>query len=129
MIPSMLLCTVGTSLFYPNLEGLKTALSTGKIRLEHRALAEAYTQQDWTGVAQQLTGIDPEERLCGAEINSIAKSGHERFVHSRGDLGLFLGGYALDRRCDLRCIIELGAFVLPWSICLHVPLDVLHQIA
>ena len=72
MIPSMLLCTLGTSLFYPNLEGLKTALSTGKIRLEHRALAEAYTQQDWTGVAQQLTGIDPEERLCGAEINSIA---------------------------------------------------------
>jgi len=62
-------------------------------------------------------------------VTQYPKSGHERFVHSRGDLGLFLGGYALDRRCDLRCIIELGAFVLPWSICLHVPLDVLHQIA
>jgi hypothetical protein len=51
-----------------------------------------------------------------------------RFVHSRCKLGLFLGGYALDSRCDLRCIIEPGEFVLLWSIFLHVLLDVLHQI-
>ena len=51
-----------------------------------------------------------------------------RFVHSRGDLGLFLGGYALDRRCDLRFIVELGEFVLPWPIGLYVLLYVLHQV-
>ena len=87
MIPSMLLCTVGTSLFYPNLEGLKTALSTGKIRPEHRALAEAYTQQDWMAVAQQLTGIKAEERLCGAEINSIASLLRHDYIAQ--DCGLF----------------------------------------
>jgi len=29
------------------------------------------------------------------------KSAHMRFVLSRCNLGLFLGGYVLDRRCDL----------------------------
>ena len=51
------------------------------------------------------------------------------FVHSCGNLGLFLGSYVLDRRCDLRGIIELGEPVLPWSILFHVPLDILHHIA
>jgi hypothetical protein len=62
-------------------------------------------------------------------IPFAAKSGHMRFVHSRCQLGLCHGGYALDSRCDFRGIIELGEFVLPWAICLHVLLDVLHQIA
>jgi hypothetical protein len=52
-----------------------------------------------------------------------------RFVHSRCKLGLFLGGYALDSRRDPRGIIELGEFVPPGTICLHVLLDVLYQIA
>jgi hypothetical protein len=52
-----------------------------------------------------------------------------RFVHSRCNLRVFLGGYVLDCRCDLRCLIELREFVLPWSILLHVLLDVLYQIA
>ena len=51
-----------------------------------------------------------------------------RFVHSRCKLGLFLCGYALDSRCDLRGILELGAFVLPWSIFVHVLLNILHQV-
>src|ERR1044071_4165808 len=51
-----------------------------------------------------------------------------RFVHSCCGFELLLGGYALDRHCDLRCIIESGKFVLPWAILLHMPLDVLHQI-
>ena len=50
-----------------------------------------------------------------------SKSGHTRFVHSRGNLGMFLGCYSLDGFRDLRCIIELGEFVLPWAIFLHVP--------
>ena len=52
-----------------------------------------------------------------------------RFVHSRRKFGVLLRGYTLDSRCDFRCIIEPGKFVLPWSIGLHVLLDVLHQIA
>jgi hypothetical protein len=50
------------------------------------------------------------------------------FIHSCGNLGLFLGGYVLDRRCDLQCIREVGESVLPGAMLFHVPLDILHQI-
>jgi hypothetical protein len=42
---------------------------------------------------------------------------------------LLLGGSVLDRCCDFRGIVEMEKFVLPWSIRLHVPLDILYQIA
>jgi hypothetical protein len=42
---------------------------------------------------------------------------------------LFLCGYTLDSRGDLRSIIELGELVLPWPVLLHMPLDILYQIA
>ena len=58
----------------------------------------------------------------------VTKSGHMRFVHSRCYPGFFLGGYVLDRCRDLRGIIEMGELIRPWSIFLHVPLDVLYQI-
>jgi putative CRISPR-associated protein (TIGR02619 family) len=78
---------VGTSLFRPNLEGLKNALTAGTITPERRGLAEAYAQQDWTAVAQQLTGMEAEERLCGAEINSIASLLRHDYIAQ--DCGLF----------------------------------------
>jgi hypothetical protein len=40
-----------------------------------------------------------------------------------------LSGYVLDRRCDLRGIIETGEPVLPWAIRFHMPLDILDQVA
>jgi hypothetical protein len=52
-----------------------------------------------------------------------------RFIHSRSNFESCLGGYTLDSRGDARGIIEPGKFVLPWSIGLHVLLDVLHHIA
>src|SRR5438132_3028340 len=52
-----------------------------------------------------------------------------RFVHARGDLGLLLGGSVLDRCRDLRCIIHMGEFVLPWAMRVPGSLSVLHQIA
>lgn len=68
-IPHTLLCTVGTSLFYPNL----TRLTQEKqIDPTHVALATAYSEQNWSEVATQLRKIPPTERLCGAEINSVA---------------------------------------------------------
>ena len=50
------------------------------------------------------------------------------FVHSCGDLGLFLNGYALDRLRDFWGLIERGEIVPPGAISVHVPLDILHQI-
>ena len=67
--PHTLLCTVGTSLFYPNLSALKRASQTDPTRA---ALAQAYAEQDWPGVAAQLRHLPPAARLCGAEINSVA---------------------------------------------------------
>lgn len=55
----------------------------------------------------------------------FSKSVHTTFVHLSGNLCLLLSGYALDCRCDLRCIIELGEPVLPWAILFHMLLDVL----
>ena len=46
----------------------------------------------------------------------MSKSAHMRFVYSRCHLELFFGGYALDRRCDFRSLIELGECGLPWTI-------------
>ncbi len=65
--PSTLLCTVGTSLLYPNLSSLKQS-DPDPIRA---ALAQAYAKENWEKVAIQLHKIEPTERLCGAEINSV----------------------------------------------------------
>ena len=51
------------------------------------------------------------------------------FVHSCGNLGLLLSGDVLDRRGNLRSLIEMGEPVLPWAIVLHMPLDILYQSA
>lgn len=66
--PHTLLCTVGTSLLYPNLSRLVEEPQPDPI---HAGLAQAYDQQNWEEVAIQLHEIAPTERLCGAEINSV----------------------------------------------------------
>jgi putative CRISPR-associated protein (TIGR02619 family) len=83
MARKIVLCTVGTSLFYPNLSGLRKTLQgesgseneKSAMPAERRAileaLATAYEQKDWQGVATQLVRLPPQERLCGAEINSM----------------------------------------------------------
>lgn len=84
--PSILICTVGTSLFRPNLEGLNRALTDGKIRDDLRPLAQAYQQRDWSAVAYELAQLSPSERTCGAEINSIASMIEKEYVPA--DCGL-----------------------------------------
>jgi hypothetical protein len=68
----MLLCTLGTSLFRPNLERLKREAQEGMLREDWLPLSEAYTRGDWSAVALALTRIPASERVCGAEINSVA---------------------------------------------------------
>jgi putative CRISPR-associated protein (TIGR02619 family) len=85
--PSILICTVGTSLFRPNLEGLKKDLTDGTIRDDLKPLAQAYQQRDWPAVARELARLSPSERLCGAEINSIASMIEKQ--HVPADCGLF----------------------------------------
>jgi putative CRISPR-associated protein (TIGR02619 family) len=85
--PSILICTVGTSLFRPNLEGLKKDLTDGKIRDDLKPLAQAYQRRDWPAVAHELAELSPSERTCGAEINSIASMIDKEYVPA--DCGLF----------------------------------------
>ena len=66
--PHTLLCTVGTSLLYPNLSRLVEEPQSDPIRA---GLAQAYADENWEEVAIQLHKIAPAERLCGAEINSV----------------------------------------------------------
>lgn len=68
----ILICTLGTSLFRPNLEGLRQLLSDPGLDERSRRLAEAYAQQNWAAVAKALEAFKPDEHICGAEINSIA---------------------------------------------------------
>lgn len=67
---SILICTVGTSLFRPNLENLRTRLQDLSLDEKLRRLGEAYVRQNWQEVAQALAKISPDDRICGAEINS-----------------------------------------------------------
>ena len=90
--PHTLLCTVGTSLLYPNLSGLVQAPQSNPI---HAALADAFSKKNWSEVAIQLQKLAPTERLCGTEINSVTdllKQGfieqvHLHLLHSDTDGG------------------------------------------
>lgn len=84
-MPHTLLCTIGTSLLYPNLSNLVKETQSDTVRA---ALAQAYSDKDWSKVATQLRKIDPTERLCGAEINSVTDLLTQQFVE-KGFLHLF----------------------------------------
>jgi putative CRISPR-associated protein (TIGR02619 family) len=99
--PSILICTIGTSLFKPNLEGLPTpdgytawaerARKQGEPEppsLEAvNALREAYAKKDHRLIADVLRRLSPASRTCGAEINSIASMIDKEYVPT--DCGLF----------------------------------------
>lgn len=97
-LPATILCTVGTSLFFPNLSRLnpeiqyqdepkdsdpigkaeKRALERYDLwiernRLKHIlcCLKQFYEEKSWIQLAENLVLLPPELRLCGAEINSI----------------------------------------------------------
>jgi putative CRISPR-associated protein (TIGR02619 family) len=81
----ILLCTVGTSLIYPNLKGLAAGAAVPDAL---RPLANAYRARDWDAVALALADLPPTERVCGAEINSVASMIARG--HVRPDCGVFL---------------------------------------
>lgn len=57
-----IISTVGTSLF-----GNLTKLE------ENHSLRQHFEAKNWTLLAKELAKLDPEERNCGAEINSLAQ--------------------------------------------------------
>ncbi len=85
--PSILICTVGTSLFRPNLEGLTKAAAGTGLAEDLLRLARGYQQRDWPAVAGELARLPASDRTCGAEINSIASMIAKGYIP--GDCGLF----------------------------------------
>src|SRR5262249_28350773 len=100
----LLLATVGTSLFRPNLEGLRTRLTAGTLPDSQQPLARAYADRDWTTVAAHLAELPPSERLCGAEINSIASL--IQHGHVAPDTGLFFFHSATDDGRAIAAILQ-----------------------
>ena len=61
-----LICTVGTSL-----PGNLNRLQEGETDRVRTAMREAYRQGNWLKLAKELGKVDPGDRMCGAEINSV----------------------------------------------------------
>lgn len=97
----ILLCTVGTSLVYPNLSGLRKTLAEDSGKPDDRKtipptlvaaagrLAAAYDSKDWSAVATALAEFPNDARLCGAEVNSIASLIKHHYTPSNAAIFFF----------------------------------------
>jgi putative CRISPR-associated protein (TIGR02619 family) len=85
--PGILICTVGTSLFQPNLENLRKELCNNTIKDKYKLLAKFYENKNLKGIASELSRLDANDRICGAEINSIASIIDKAYI--RNNCGLF----------------------------------------
>lgn len=128
-----LICTVGTSLFYPNLDkldpdtrspGTSTQGDLASVReIELRQIKKAYREKDWSRLADRLIHLPPDQRLLGAEINSVEAMVRKGFlpqdrhrlvllVSETPDgaaIGNVLRHYFLHPRCSVRfedCLVE-----------------------
>lgn len=67
-----LICTVGTSLFEGNLAHLTA--NTSNAPSNWSDIKTFYDEQHWEQLAGALLKVDPRERICGAEINTIEEA-------------------------------------------------------
>ena len=70
MSRNVLICTVGTSLFEGNLKKLASLEANAKPK-NWQAIQHAYETGQWQSLARELVQVNPNERICGAEINTI----------------------------------------------------------
>jgi len=68
----ILICTVGTSLFEGNLK--KISDSNFKDKPQLKQIKENFENKNWKKLAKSFQKIDPLDRICGAEINTIQES-------------------------------------------------------
>ena len=73
-----LICTVGTSLFASNLSKLSEGCGFGPENWE--SLKLAYDAGDWKNLVDQLLKVDPNSRVCGAEINTIEQTKTKKWL-------------------------------------------------
>ena len=73
-----LICTVGTSLFEANLRRLTSEYPSKPENWE--AIAENFKKKNWSHLADELLKVDPKERICGAEINTIEAAKNKNWL-------------------------------------------------
>ncbi|RMG24347.1 MAG: putative CRISPR-associated protein [Methanobacteriota archaeon] len=71
-----LICTVGTSL-WSNLERIEEKNE------QLRSLKKAFDSKNWPLLANELARLDPKERICGAEINTVYESLSKKWLDLR----------------------------------------------
>jgi putative CRISPR-associated protein (TIGR02619 family) len=73
-----LICTVGTSLFESNLKRLS---SEGIDQPDNwRDLKKHYDNKNWSALASELLKLNPSDRICGAEINTIEEAKKKKWL-------------------------------------------------
>jgi putative CRISPR-associated protein (TIGR02619 family) len=81
--PTILICTVGTSLFRPNLENLQRELEQGSVQEDRKQLARAYVEKNDPIIARELGRLPANDRICGAEVNSIASMIEKGYINEK----------------------------------------------
>ncbi|MCS7028475.1 MAG: putative CRISPR-associated protein [Bacteroidia bacterium] len=102
---------MGTSLFEGNLK----KLSEGNLDLPEnwQSIKSEFDKQNWDGLAKELLKVEPSERICGAEINTIEEIKKKKWIELKNiillvsdtelgkNTGIVLKKY-LESREDLR---------------------------
>jgi putative CRISPR-associated protein (TIGR02619 family) len=114
----IVLNTVGTSLFFPNLANLRQTLAADLARPDDKKvvkpdlrpaaerLTDAYEVRDWPRAAAALSDLPATERLCGAEVNALASL--VAHGHATADAGLFFfHSDTADGRAIAHVLVEL----------------------
>ena len=106
-----LLCTIGTSLFYPNLSKLNETNPES-------TLAQAYANKDWEQVAELLHNLEPDDRRCGAEINSVTDllKDENRYV-AKGNLHLLFSD--TEEGKNIAAVLEAYFTLDDWNVVAH----------
>ncbi len=73
-----LLCTVGTSLFEGNLRRLSA--ETPGAPANHAEIKEYFDHENMPALAGALLKVDPQSRICGAEINTIEEATKKSWI-------------------------------------------------
>jgi len=73
-----LICTVGTSLFESNLRRLSE--DTPERPENWQEIKTRFDKGNWNELARELLKVDPNHRICGAEINTIEEARKKKWL-------------------------------------------------
>ena len=72
------LCTTGTSLIEGNLRNINNLKINRPDNIE--SIERFFKESNWTLLAKELLKLEPTNRICGAEINTIAETNNKSWI-------------------------------------------------